>query len=695
MARFGSLPTFEKHAAARLAARRRAEDARIAAEGLPDLGNYIHKLSPMYQPPRHLQPMLDHIENYETKPFELVFSVPPRHGKPLVGSTPVRMADGTQRPIRALTPGMRVVSGTGRATTVTGVYAQGFLPVWEVRTSSGAHFLAEGSHRFLTGRGWRRVDELRPRPARRADVLVRAVGHVLDAPGRVVPVETDFRPWGERLPAGTWVPEKVVSVRRAGVAPCYCITVAQDESFLVTAQDFVTHNTETLLHMVPWVLRKHPDWRVIYCTYSMSLARDKALKVRRLCHEAGVSMATTKVTDWQTGIADGGFTATGIGGMLTGKGANILIIDDPTKDRATAESRIYRDKTWDWFTSTAYTRRLKGASVIVCGTRWHVDDLQGRLIRGDANDGRQPWACVNLPALADDYEEAARLGREPDSALWPEMFDVKELRKILATLGPYEWASLYQGRPQPRGGSIFGDPYFYDELPGGSYRIAVGMDLAYTDDTKRDYSVAVVGYYYPELDKIHVVRVLRRQMAAQLWKEYVHEELKELCEHGAAGWRFYGSGTEIVAGQLMRQMPSALPLHLVAATKSKLIRATRYSQAWNEGKVVLPAPYRQPSKDVDDGAWDDNPAYDDMVETAAQNALEAQRRQEEKALVEKRRGWVSAFVQEHLDFTGNKQGETDDQVDAGAAMHDVLRPPRYEDQSTGGTGPITGGRWRR
>lgn len=664
MARRTRLPSFAELAAEENERLEAEERARIALQGVGDIADYVPKLSPTFARPTHLEPMLRYVRKYDTEPFRIVFSVPPRHGKPLAEDTPVRMADGTTKPVRQVRVGDRVVSGTGRPTTVSAVYPQGYLPVWRVRTASGHSFRAEGSHRFLTAaRGWVRVDELRARP-RRADALVRCEGYALDAPGQVVPVPVEHRPWGERLPVGAWVPDAVVELAPAGRALCFCLTVVEDESFLVSG-DYVTHNTETLLHVVPWVLRKYPNKRIGYATYSLGLARKQALKVQRLCRSAGIRMATTKVMDWET-PEGGGFVATGIGGMMTGMGFDILIVDDPTKDRATAESRIYRDRAFDWFTSTAYTRLMPGGSVIVCGTRWHEDDLQGRLIKGDPITGRPAWPYVNLPAIADDPVEAELLGRELGSALWPEMWPVEVLRQNQLIQGPYNWASLYQGRPQPRGGSIFGDPHFWNELPQRGYRVGLGVDLAYTDNTKRDYAVAVLGWYVPAEDTIYVMDVLRVQMKAPEFKAALHARFKAYTERGVATWRFYGAGPEKGSVDFMCAEPNAVPLTFIQASTDKYVRATPYSASWNASKVLLPGPeFRE--RMMDEGRemvgypWD----------------------------------WLGPFVSEHVNFTGNKRGEVDDQVDAGAAMHDVLRPARRPRPAPEPITEFTAGPWTR
>jgi predicted phage terminase large subunit-like protein len=163
-----------------------------------------------------------------------------------------------------------------------------------------------------------------------------------------------------------------------------------------------------------------------------------------------------ELAKWQVGFnryipTGGGMVTAGIGGPLTGRGGDIVIIDDPVKNSEEAFSQVYRDKTWEWFTSTLYTRLEPNAAIIVIQTRWHADDLSGRLI-SEMESGGEPWTVINLPAIA---EADDALGRMEGEALWPERYSLEKLREIEATIGPYWFAALYQQRPIPVGKGLF------------------------------------------------------------------------------------------------------------------------------------------------------------------------------------------------------------------------------------------------
>ena len=135
---------------------------------------------------------------------------------------------------------------------------------------------------------------------------------------------------------------------------------------------------------------------------------------------------------------------------------NCLIIDDAIKNAEEAYSDTIRNKIWDWWLSTAYSRLEPGGIAIVLHTRWHEDDLIGRLIR-EMESGGEQWEVINFPAIAEGHDV---LGRAPGEALWPERYGVADLERIKNTVGPYWWSSLYQQRPAPLEGGMFKREWF-------------------------------------------------------------------------------------------------------------------------------------------------------------------------------------------------------------------------------------------
>lgn len=244
-----------------------------------------------------------------------------------------------------------------------------------------------------------------------------------------------------------------------------------------------------------YALGKRPNLRIIACSYNMSLAQDMSRDVQRIMGTAeykqlfpGTLLATAsdeeKRTQGQFEIVGkrGSYIAAGIDGPITGKTADIGIIDDPIKNRAEAESATYRDRIWEWYKSAFATRQFGShGSIILCMTRWNEDDLAGRLLKLAAeNQDADQWEVISLPAIAEE-ERAVGDPRKVGQPLWPSKYPLSNLRSRRAGMGEYDWAALYQQRPAPEGGGLFKREWFttVDSMPVGARRVR-GWDTAST-----------------------------------------------------------------------------------------------------------------------------------------------------------------------------------------------------------------------
>ena len=352
--------------------------------------------------------------------------------------------------------------------------------------------------------------------------------------------------------------------------------------------------TETILHAFAWHLALEP-WRThAFATYAADLSQSKSRKARLLAQAAGVKLSSELLSEWRT-REGGGLLATGVGGPFTGKGVDgLLVVDDPIKNRVEAESGTSREKVWDWFNDVAYTRREPGASVIVVMTRWHPDDLAGRLVR------EKGWKYLKLPAMTER------------GALWPEHFSAERLQGIRTQVGEYTWSSLYQGEPRARGGAVFGDPRTYTQVPTEGMRFAIGVDLAYSKKTQADWSVAVL--LGEKQGIVYVLDVRREQMQAPAFGA----RLKALQEaRGRPTTRWYASGPEQGVGDLLKTM--GVRLDVLPAHGDKFVRAQPVAAAWNAGNVLVPANAPWSEKFLDELASftgvDDE--HDDQVDALA------------------------------------------------------------------------------
>ena len=225
-----------------------------------------------------------------------------------------------------------------------------------------------------------------------------------------------------------------------------------------------------------WWLLRRPDDRVLLVSYEADFAATWGRRVRDLLTEHGPTFGVTVRDDsaaanrWDLEQGGGMMTA-GIGGPITGKGANLVVIDDPTKNYEEAISQTVARRNWDWYQSTLRTRLEPGAKIVLVATRWSEIDLTGMLL---ADEGGEPWHQLRLPAIAEDDDPIGRAVGEP---LWPVRFDADELAKLRKALSASHWSALYQGRPGPIDGDVFKREWFnYYATTSDGYRLLTEPD---------------------------------------------------------------------------------------------------------------------------------------------------------------------------------------------------------------------------
>lgn len=253
-------------------------------------------------------------------------------------------------------------------------------------------------------------------------------------------------------------------------------------------------------YLPAWYVGTYPERRVILASYEADFASSWGRKARDLLEEHGdlfgvkVSKRSSAANRWDIEGHDGGMVTAGVGGPITGKGASLMIVDDPIKGDEEARSARHRQKQWEWWQSVATTRMRPGGLIVVVQTRWHRDDLTGR-IQDQARTNGQRWLTVKLPALAEDNDP---LGRAPGEALWPEVYSREFLERSKATRTTYYWRALYQQDPQAEGGtewpeSYFGPEIWFDEWPKEWMCRTVALDPSKGTDSKfGDYSAFVM-----------------------------------------------------------------------------------------------------------------------------------------------------------------------------------------------------------
>ncbi len=262
----------------------------------------------------------------------------------------------------------------------------------------------------------------------------------------------------------------------------------------------------TTIKFPAWYLGRHPDRRIIIASHTASLAARFSMRARNdfaqfapEIWDLEVDHNVSAMYRWdvlnkkdESGSPPGGVLAAGIGGPITGQGAHLAIIDDPVKDAEATNSKLQRDAVWDWYRFVLRTRLFPGAAVILVLTRWHEDDLAGRLLKQSSEDpAADQWEVLRLPAIA---EESDPMGREPGGALWPEQYDETVLAATKASVGSYVWSALYQQSPQPPQGQIFKRDWwnFYRQAPFPFDEIIQSWDMAFKGTDASDFVVGQV-----------------------------------------------------------------------------------------------------------------------------------------------------------------------------------------------------------
>ena len=349
-------------------------------------------------------------------------------------------------------------------------------------------------------------------------------------------------------------------------------------------------------HLPAWYLGTYPDRRVILTSYEADFAATWGRKARDLLERWGylfgvsVSKRSGAVHRWDLEGRDGGMSTAGVGGPITGRGAHLLIIDDPIKNDEEARSATQRQKQWDWWQSVASTRLRPGGLTVVIQTRWHRDDLTGRLLR-EAQTNGQRWRVVKFPALAEADDP---LGREPGQALWPDVYTTEKLEQVRAAHTSYYWRAMYQQDPLAEGGTewpeaFFGPHIWFEEWPRDYACRAVALDPSKGRDGKvGDFSafallqVGLDGTLYVDADLAlrHVSDIT--STALEIQRSFVPDGL------GVESNQFQ----ELLADELVRQADAQrllLPLYTFNNQVPKLVRIRRLTPLLAQGRLRFKA----------------------------------------------------------------------------------------------------------
>lgn len=351
---------------------------------------------------------------------------------------------------------------------------------------------------------------------------------------------------------------------------------------------------------------RNPRKQIIAASYNSDLAGDFGRDVRNIVADplfgalfpASLAADSKAANRWHT--SDGGmYVAAGVGTAITGRGADILLIDDPFKDRKEADSELLRRRVWDWYTSTAYTRLMPGGAIVVINTRWHEDDLSGRLLAQQDQGGDQ-WEVLSLPAINDRGE-----------ALWAEDYPLSRLLEIKAVLPERDWNSLYQQDPTPDDGTYFRRDWIqhWSRLPELNYYGT--SDYAVTDDGG-DYTVHRV-WGVDQVGDIYRVAGWRGQTASDEW---IERQIDLMLKHRPFAW-FGEAGViqkaiEPMLRRRMRERNCYVPLEWLPSITDKATRARGI-----QGRMSMGCVWFEPNAEVSEFLKFPAGANDDDVDCAS------------------------------------------------------------------------------
>lgn len=379
-------------------------------------------------------------------------------------------------------------------------------------------------------------------------------------------------------------------------------------------------------------LMRRPETRIIYGSYGKALAHEQTRWVRDQleAHDLGVRVRQdTRAADrWYLDGYEGGMLAAGIGSGITGFGADLLVVDDVIADDKQAQSQTWREAGWRWFTQTAFDRLEPGASVVIVMTRWHAEDLAGKLL------AEQPgvWTHIRVPTVAEADDV---IGRRPGVLLWPERYDETAVAEQRRTLGAHGFAARHQQRPSAETGDVWQRAWwrFYDRplwsvhphngtfyVAGEQGNLTQSWDMAFKNKSSSDWVVGQV--WYQRGADVFLLEQIRKRLTFTETVAEVRRLKNRWPQTTSLLVEDKANGTAVI-DTLQREIPGMIPVN---PTDSKTGRARAVSPFIESGNVHLPkvgATWSLVNTDelIDEAATFPNGSFDDQVDATSQ-ALE-------------------------------------------------------------------------
>jgi predicted phage terminase large subunit-like protein len=343
-----------------------------------------------------------------------------------------------------------------------------------------------------------------------------------------------------------------------------------------------------------YYLGKNPQHAIIGASYAENLAKSLSRACRDTVDHPSyrklfpkVKLSLTGDVRWQIeGKLDHrpSFIAAGIGGSISGEGANGLIIDDPIKNAKQAYSKVYRDDCHEWYTMVARTRLQPDGWIVLMMTRWHEDDLAGRLLKAE----REQWTVLTLPAV----NLEGKYNLKPYKALWLSRYDVDELASLRRDVGPIGWGALYQQDPKTGTGTVFKREWFkfYKRTDVPAFEESVQIwDTAFEEGKENDFSAC--GSLSRCQDRVYLSRVWQDRVA---WPDLLRQAHLEAANFERINKQplhrvlIENKGSGISLRQALQSDPTfRWPVFPMEAKLSKQVRANGISGYVEAGQVYV------------------------------------------------------------------------------------------------------------
>jgi predicted phage terminase large subunit-like protein len=381
--------------------------------------------------------------------------------------------------------------------------------------------------------------------------------------------------------------------------------------------------SEFASYLLPaWFLGRYPQKKIIQCSNTAELAVGFGRKVRNLVGSEQYAKIFPNVNlrsdskaagRWSTN-ANGEYFAIGVGGTVTGKGADLLIIDDPHSEQeaalASGDPSVF-DKVYEWYTSGPRQRLQPGGAIVVVMTRWSKRDLTGKIIQGTIERDGELWEEINFPAILPSGEP-----------LWPEFWSLSELQALKEELPIPKWNAQYQQQPTSEEGAIVKREWWNiwdkDNPPPCEF-IIQSWDTAFTKSERADYSACTTwGVFYKDEDPndAHIILLdaFKRRMEFPELKEKAFNHYKEY-EPDAFIVEAKASGAPLIYE--LRAMGIPVQEFTPSRGNDKMVRINSVADIFASGRVWAPAT-RWAEEVIEEMAAFPNSDHDDLVDSSTQ-----------------------------------------------------------------------------